>query len=65
MSILITESSSYIGTELCERLQAAPSIDKMIGTEVLPPRETFEQLTFFERDCCGDLAWFCNCNQEI
>jgi len=65
MSILITGSSSYIGTELCEHPQAAPSIDKMISTGVLPPRETFEKLTFFERYCCGDLAWFCSCNQEI
>ncbi|MCH2446390.1 MAG: hypothetical protein MK230_03390 [Candidatus Marinimicrobia bacterium] len=56
MSFLITGSSSYIGTELCERLQAAPSIDKMISTGALSPRETFEKLTFFERYCCGDLA---------
>ena len=56
MGILITGSSGYIGTELCERLQAAPSIDKMISTGALSPRETFEKLTFFERYCCGDLA---------
>ena len=55
MSILITGSSSYIGTEFCEHPQTAPSIDEMISTEVLPPRETFETLIFFERYGCGDL----------
>ena len=56
MGILIIGSFSYIGTELCEDPQAAPSIDKMISSEVLPPRGAFEKLTFFERYRCGDLA---------
>ena len=56
MGILITGSSGYIGTELCRRLQADRSIGEIIGIDVLPPRETFEKLIFYERDCCNDLA---------
>ncbi len=56
MSILITGSSGYIGTELCRRLEQDTTVDEVIGVDFLPPRESFEKLTFYERDCCGDLT---------
>lgn len=56
MSVLITGSSGYIGTELCRRLQADASVEEVIGVDVAPPRETFEKVTFYEQDCCGDLS---------
>ncbi|MEE2876437.1 MAG: NAD-dependent epimerase/dehydratase family protein [Candidatus Neomarinimicrobiota bacterium] len=56
MSILITGSSGYLGTELCRRLQDDTSVDEVVGVDVLSPREPFEKLTFYERDCCADLT---------
>jgi len=56
MSILITGSSGYIGTELCRRFQSDSSVDRIIGLDVVPPKEEFQKVTFHQRDCCSDLS---------
>ncbi len=56
MSILITGSSGYIGTELCRRFQLDSSVDRLIGLDVVSPKEEFQKVTFYQRDCCSDLS---------
>lgn len=56
MSILITGSSGYIGTELCRHFQMDETTEKIIGVDLTPPRELFGKLIFYEKDCCGDLS---------
>ncbi|MBH30978.1 MAG: hypothetical protein CMG71_03185 [Candidatus Marinimicrobia bacterium] len=56
MSILITGSSGYIGTELCRRFQSDSSVDKIIGLDMVSPKEEFQKVTFHQRDCCSDIS---------
>ena len=55
MSILVTGSSGYIGTELCRRFEADKSIKKIIGIDLSDPKEHFKKLSFYKRDCCENL----------
>ncbi|MFQ6615919.1 MAG: NAD-dependent epimerase/dehydratase family protein [Fidelibacterota bacterium] len=56
MAILITGSSGYLGTELCRRFERESSVEQVIGVDLVPPRESFSKLTFYEKDCTGDLS---------
>ncbi|MFQ6608291.1 MAG: NAD-dependent epimerase/dehydratase family protein [Fidelibacterota bacterium] len=56
MSVLITGSSGYIGTELCRRYAAAEHSPRIVGIDLAPPREEFSNLTFYQLDCNGDLS---------
>ncbi len=55
MNILITGSSGYIGTELCRRFETDKSIKKIIGVDLSDPKENFNKLSFYKRDCCENL----------
>ena len=56
MSVLITGSSGYIGTELCRRYSAVDNPPEIIGIDLAPPREEFPNLTYYQLDCNGDLS---------
>lgn len=56
MSVLITGSSGYIGTELCRRYAAADNPTEIVGIDLAPPREEFSNLTFYQLDCNSDLS---------
>lgn len=56
MVILITGSSGYLGTELCRRFETEPSVEQVVGLDLVPPRESFSKLTFYQKDCTGDLS---------
>ena len=56
MSVLITGSSGYIGTELCRRYAVADNPPEILGIDLAPPREEFPNLTFYQLDCNGDLS---------
>ena len=54
-TVLITGVSGYIGTMLCRRFQESPKIEKIIGVDLVTPREAFPKLVFYQRDSIGDL----------
>lgn len=56
MSVLITGSSGYIGTQLCRRFEGADSVVEVVGLDLVSPRESFSKLTFYQEDCVGDLS---------
>lgn len=49
-SVLITGVSSFWGTELAHRLERDPSVDHVIGIDVVRPRARFERTEFIEAD---------------
>ncbi|MCH7575343.1 MAG: NAD-dependent epimerase/dehydratase family protein [Candidatus Marinimicrobia bacterium] len=54
-TILITGSSGYLGTELCRKLESDDAVTAIIGVDLARPAEAFSKLTFYERDCTGDM----------
>ncbi|MDP6456255.1 MAG: NAD-dependent epimerase/dehydratase family protein [Candidatus Marinimicrobia bacterium] len=55
MAILITGSSGYIGTELCRRYELDETVEDIVGLDVVPPKEDFSKLVFYQRNCNSDL----------
>ena len=56
MSVLITGSSGYIGTQLCRQYEQDGTVEDLIGLDLVPPRESFSKLTFYQQDCNSDLS---------
>ena len=55
-TILITGSSGYIGTQLCQAFQKNPAIQEVIGVDRVPPKNPLSKLTFYQRDCTTPLS---------
>ncbi|MFQ6673990.1 MAG: NAD-dependent epimerase/dehydratase family protein [Fidelibacterota bacterium] len=56
MSVLITGSSGYLGTQLCKRYEVEPSVTEVVGVDLVPPSQAFSKLVFYRQDCNGDLS---------
>ena len=56
MSILITGSSGYIGSQLCKQYETEPSVKEVVGLDLAPPKQKFSKVMFYDQDCNSDLS---------
>ncbi len=50
MRVAITGSSGFIGSRLVDHLSRDASVEKIVGLDVVPPRETSAKLSFVKQD---------------